>query len=156
MDRMSENWSDRDASLGNNSEYRTPGDRVAMVEKGPRNSAGALGLGSKVSNWAGPPQSQTKITDFALPFTGPAIARAFKRSAQCKPSTDDAPTCRTLLRECFPIWMDPRLKMFSTPVDHRSGIILGGNFLVNLDGFQKSFFRFTPFVFCNRILSHPP
>lgn len=89
-----------------------------MVENGPRNSAGAFGLGSKVSNWEGPPHNQMNMTDFALPCTGPAIALACNRSAQCRPSTDDAPTCKTLLRECFPTCIEPRLKISGTPACH--------------------------------------
>ena len=43
---------------GSFSPIRTPGRRVAIGAKGPRIASGASGLGSKVSNWLGPPPSQ--------------------------------------------------------------------------------------------------
>ena len=55
------------AICGNSSQMRTPGTRVAMVPNGPRNSSGASGLGSQVSSWAGPPQSQSSSTERAVP-----------------------------------------------------------------------------------------
>ena len=35
-----------------------------MLLKGPRTSAGASGLGSHMSRWLGPPESQKSRTDF--------------------------------------------------------------------------------------------
>ena len=45
---------------------RTLGMRVAMVEKGPRYSTGARGLGSNKSRWLGPPPSQINRIDRAF------------------------------------------------------------------------------------------
>src|SRR5262245_35306853 len=64
--RTSEKRSLRAASFGNSSVKRTPGRRVGMVAKGPRNSTGAFGLGSNRSRWLGPPPSQTSRMDRAL------------------------------------------------------------------------------------------
>lgn len=73
---MSANLSFLAANLGNNSVKRTPGILVAIGSKGPRNWVGAEGLGSNRSVCAGPPQSQTRITDLALApeRTGPTSA----------------------------------------------------------------------------------
>src|SRR5262249_24981356 len=67
----------RAASLGSSSVKRTPAVRVGMVAKGPRYSAGALGLGSKVSRWLGAPQSQSRSTDLArtAPYRALSSAR---------------------------------------------------------------------------------
>src|SRR6266849_6491985 len=64
--RTNENRLLRAANWGNSSEKRRPGVRVAMVEKGPRYSDGALGLGSNMSTWLGPPPSQMRRIDLAL------------------------------------------------------------------------------------------
>ena len=45
---------------------RTPGILVGMVEKGPRISEGASGLGSQRSIWLGPPQLKIIITRLAF------------------------------------------------------------------------------------------
>src|SRR5437588_3623529 len=52
------------ACRGRCSQNRTPGTRVAIVPYGPRTSVGALGLGSHMSRWLGPPDSQKRMTDF--------------------------------------------------------------------------------------------
>ena len=54
-DRTMVNWSAIAAVRGSNSQNESPGTRVAMGEKTPRISAGASGLGSKVSYCDGPP-----------------------------------------------------------------------------------------------------
>src|SRR5438270_6501211 len=55
------------ACRGRCSENRTPGTLVAIVPNGPRTSEEASGLGSHISMWLGPPESQNTITDFGAP-----------------------------------------------------------------------------------------
>src|SRR5262249_60609372 len=55
------------ACRGRCSQRRTPGTLVGIVPNGPRTSAGASGLGSHVSMWLGPPDSQNRITDRGPP-----------------------------------------------------------------------------------------
>ena len=43
---------------------RMPGTVVAIAENSPRTSAGALGFGSNVSRWDGPPSRKKMIQDF--------------------------------------------------------------------------------------------
>ena len=59
---------------------RRPFTLVAIGLNGPRYSMGAPGFGSKVSRWAGPPQSQSNNTEWALPAT-PSAAAARSRTA---------------------------------------------------------------------------
>ena len=68
-----------------------------MVEKGPRTSAGASGLGSHISIWLGPPESQNSTTAFFLlpGATLAAGAKPAKGSAAKLPS----PVCKNHLRE---------------------------------------------------------
>ena len=85
LERMSVKRSLREASLGKSSEKRPPGVRVAIVVKGPRISAGALGLGSKVSRWLGAPHSQRSRTDLARrgrSFAAVKFGRPLKPSAK--------------------------------------------------------------------------
>src|SRR5262249_28473735 len=86
------------AIFGNNSQKRTPGIRVGMVPNGPRYSSGAFGFGSQVSSWLGPPHSQSKTTDLAVPDKLPS-ARYFKRSARDRPRTIGSPTWTNARRE---------------------------------------------------------
>ena len=51
------------ACSGKCSHTRRPGTLVSIVPKGPRISPGASGLGSHVSMWLGPPESQKRITE---------------------------------------------------------------------------------------------
>src|SRR5437763_1314736 len=50
------------ACLGNISQKSIPGTAVRMALNGPRYSFGALGFGSQVSNWLGPPHIQKRMT----------------------------------------------------------------------------------------------
>src|SRR5262249_13813730 len=65
LERIRVKRSLRAASFGRSSVKRMPDVRVGMVVNGPRYSAGALGLGSKVSRWLGAPQSQSSRTELA-------------------------------------------------------------------------------------------
>ena len=51
---------------GSWSEIRMPGTFVGMVPNGPRTWLVASGLGSHMSIWLGPPESQNKMTDFSF------------------------------------------------------------------------------------------
>src|SRR5689334_13096328 len=70
------------ACRGRCSQKRTPGTLVPIVPNGPRTSAGASGLGSHMSMWLGPPESQKTITDFGRPAPfgppGDSARRRFK------------------------------------------------------------------------------
>src|SRR5258705_6615106 len=55
-----------------------------------------LGLGSQVSMWLGPPSSQNRMTEVALPWTG-ALA-AFRYSLSVRPRNPREPTLRKSLR----------------------------------------------------------
>ena len=70
--RTTENRSLLAANRGKSSVNCMPVVRVEIAANGPRNSAGALGLGSNKSKWLGPPTSQINITD-----------RAFRASTAC-------------------------------------------------------------------------
>jgi hypothetical protein len=59
-------------------------------------------FGSQVSMWLGPPSSQNKITEFALPATGAFAAdedAAARYSLSVNPRKPSDPTLRKLLRE---------------------------------------------------------
>src|SRR3954464_4497242 len=64
------------ASSGTCSVKRTPGRVVGTVPNSPRTSAGASGLGAKVSWWLGPPciHRRMQLTDF--PPAGGCLAPA--------------------------------------------------------------------------------
>src|SRR6516162_9175832 len=74
MTRSSASRSVWRARRGRCSLTRTPGVRVAMAANSPRYSAGASGLGSQVSCWAGPPHMNRTMQALALPPVG-AVAR---------------------------------------------------------------------------------
>src|SRR5688572_21471813 len=88
-ERMNDTFSNRFATCGIRALVKTPGVFVLHTPNGPRNSAGASGLGSKVSSWLGPPSSQMRMTDLSfaalpLPFAF-AWACARKRSGRARP-----------------------------------------------------------------------
>src|SRR3954469_19278259 len=62
-ERMNDTFSNRLAICGVSALVSTPGVFVLHTPNGPRNSAGASGLGSKVSSWLGPPSSQIRMTE---------------------------------------------------------------------------------------------
>ena len=64
------------ACSGKSSETCTPGTAVEIALSGPRNSAGASGLGSYVSCCGGPPSSQIKITDRSPGRPAPLVPAA--------------------------------------------------------------------------------
>src|SRR5258708_38367190 len=65
LERIHEKRSLRAANRGTSSVNGAPGTLLSIVEKGPRNSTGALGLGSNKSRWLGPPPSHTSKIDLA-------------------------------------------------------------------------------------------
>ena len=94
-DRTSASRSMMPARSGRCSPKRTPGTRVAMELNGPRISLGAVGLGSKVSMWLGPPESQTRITAvFCAVLPGvAALARYCNRPGSDSPAIPARPVC---------------------------------------------------------------
>ena len=58
-----------------------------------------LGLGSQVSMWLGPPSSQNKMTEVALPGTGALAAAACRYSLRVRPRNPSEPTLRKSQRE---------------------------------------------------------
>ena len=74
---------------------------MSIVPKGPRISPGASGLGSHVSMWLGPPESQKRITE-VLRTVPPAVvarARLCKRAGSDSPARPVRPVCRNHRRE---------------------------------------------------------
>ena len=70
---------------GNSSQIWMPGTLVWIGLNSPRISAGASGLGSKVSCCGGPPWSQRKMTFLALPKVAPR--RSFVEALACDASS---------------------------------------------------------------------
>src|SRR5580704_19754119 len=100
-DRTSASRSMMPARSGRCSPTRTPGTDVAMESNGPRISLGAVGLGSKVSMWLGPPESQTRITAVfcaVLPCVA-ALARCCNRLGSDSPAKPARPVCTNQRRE---------------------------------------------------------
>src|SRR5258708_15161500 len=87
MERTSESLWMRLASCGSNSETWMP---ETFVEIGLK---AELGFGSKVSTWLGPPSSQKRIHDFALPAAGAAAeARRYCGSEMPRAPNEPADT----------------------------------------------------------------
>ena len=63
---------------------RMPGTVVAMSLNGLRTSLGALGFGSNVSRWLGPPSSQRRMQDFARARCRGGLQAQQIRDAQAK------------------------------------------------------------------------
>ena len=103
------------ACLGKCSQNRTPGTRVAIEPNGPRIWAGASGLGSHMSRWLGPPESQKRITDFRSE-ADPAGAAA--RLSACIWSN---PAVETPARPPRPAWRNQRLVAEPTRIRSCSG-----------------------------------
>ena len=61
IERTTLNRSASRASRGRISQKRIPGSAVGMASSSPRYSAGADGLGSKVSWWLGPPSCHSRM-----------------------------------------------------------------------------------------------
>ena len=80
IERMMANLSGMEAHFGMSSEKWVPGTFVGMLLKGP--PVDVPGLGSQVSNWEGPPQSQRRMQCFCLRLAISAKAGAPKRPAQ--------------------------------------------------------------------------
>ena len=97
--RMIDSLSMIRACSGRCSQTRMPGTRVAIDRYGPRISAGASGLGSHMSIWLGPPESQNRMT--ALRSAAGVSARADRRSrsASPKPARPATPVCKNQRRE---------------------------------------------------------
>src|SRR6266704_234371 len=88
-------WS---ASIGMTSLTSMPGTLVLIGLKSPRTLEGALGLGSQISMWLGPPCRNSMITDLAAPKALPfdstlAAADAFqeRNSGRFKPNKPAPP-----------------------------------------------------------------
>src|SRR5437667_376318 len=89
-------WS---ASIGMTSLTSMPGTLVLIGLKSPRTLEGALGLGSQISMWLGPPCRNSMITDLAAPKALPfdstlAAADAFqeRNSGRFNPNKPAPPT----------------------------------------------------------------
>ena len=84
---------------------RTPGMEVGIDENGPRISLGASGLGSQVSSWLGPPDSQIRMTDFLAAPVRAVGELSFARApvAEASPAPSPAsPACNTHRRDFSP------------------------------------------------------
>jgi hypothetical protein len=75
---------------------------VGMVLRGPRYSLGAIGLGSQLSSWLGPPHIQKRITEVGL-VALPDCSRAARRSGRVRPPKAKAPARKNSLREPGPV-----------------------------------------------------
>ena len=80
MERTTASLSAMEAHFGRSSEKWVPGTFVGMLLKGP--PVVVPGLGSQVSNWLGPPQSQRRIQCFCFFLAISAKAGAPKRPAK--------------------------------------------------------------------------
>src|SRR5262245_51930090 len=90
------------AVFGKSSQISIPRTFVRIGWNGPRTSLGASGLRSNVSRWLGPPSSQSRMHDFALPGDLPGAApRRRDQSASDSPRADNAPT-RSMSRRVTP------------------------------------------------------
>src|SRR5262245_33903796 len=91
-----------------------PGNVVATVSVTVRIASGASGLGSKVSNWLGPPCWKRKMTD--LPVVSAdfwlGAARAAQKEDKVRPPRPRVPMVRKERREM----VSGRSKMLSIPV----------------------------------------
>src|SRR5438445_2859121 len=99
MERMSVTLSIWSASMGMTSVTSMPGTLVLIALKSPRTLDGALGFGSQISIWLGPPCRNSMITDLAAPkalgFESVlAAAEAFqeRNSGRFNPSRPAPPT----------------------------------------------------------------
>src|SRR5712692_5306693 len=99
MERMSVTLSIWSASMGMTSLTSMPGTLVLIGLKSPRTLEGALGLGSQISMWLGPPCRNSMITDLAAPKALPfdstlAAADAFqeRNSGRFNPNKPAPPT----------------------------------------------------------------
>ena len=106
---MIENLSWCCASIGSGSQTRTPGTLVSMAPNSPRISAGASGLGSKLSMWLMPPWSQIRMHETSGPVAS-AEARARRNSGSPSPNAASDPT-RKASRRVTPsqLRFDPRI-----------------------------------------------
>src|SRR4051812_36139651 len=77
-----------------------PPTLVDIVPNSPRYSAGALGLGSHMSMWLGPPRIQRMMTERIFDGVGCEAAEAScrKRSPRARPDAPSAPALRKLRR----------------------------------------------------------
>src|SRR6185369_3273831 len=97
MDRTSASLSIFFAILGRSSETWIP---ATLVEIGLKL---LLGLGSQVSMWLGPPSSQNRMTEVALPPAGALDVAARRYSLSVSPRNPRDPTLRKSRRE--PGWL---------------------------------------------------
>src|SRR5579871_4450091 len=92
-----------EACSGRCSQNDTPGSFVGIVENGPRISVGASGLGSHMSIWLGPPDSQNRITALRFPRTSVTDDSAWaipgRQFAAAKAPHPASPACRNQRRE---------------------------------------------------------
>ncbi len=73
---------------------------VEIARYGPRISDGASGLGSHMSMWLGPPESQNRMTAFlSPPFGVAAVADSFNVSARLSPARPVKPVCKNQRRD---------------------------------------------------------
>src|SRR5436190_6058927 len=100
-----------------------PGTVVWIGRNGPRYSVGASGLGSKVSNWLGPPHIQNRMTA-VWGSDRSAAARAASTSARLMPPRARTPARRNSRRDTGP----GQETLIMTPLQHvqpwRQGSIL--------------------------------
>ena len=82
IERMMASLSAMEAHLGMSSLKCTPGMAVGIDLKGPL--VGVPGFGSHVSNWLGPPQSQSRMQRFCFRLAVSAKAGLEKRPDQLK------------------------------------------------------------------------
>src|SRR5205823_174856 len=76
-----------------------PGTAVWIGRNGPRYSIGAAGLGSKVSNWLGPPHIQKRMTEVS---GGVDAVWARSSSGMCQPPRAKAPRRTKARRDSGP------------------------------------------------------
>src|SRR5579883_922880 len=88
-----------------------PGTLVGITPNSPRISAGASGLGSKLSIWLIPPWSQSRMQETSRSVRPPAArARSSRKRGRLSPKTPSEPT-RSRSRRVTPsqLRLDPRV-----------------------------------------------
>ena len=98
IERTTASLSAIEAHLGRSSEKWLPGILVGMLLKGP--PVVVPGLGSQVSNWLGPPQSQSRMQCFCFFFAISAKAGAPNKPAQLIEEMAPAESPWRNLRRC--------------------------------------------------------
>ena len=104
-DRTTVSWSASKDSLVRLSPNWTPGSRVGMTPVMVRTAVGAATLGSKVSNWLGPPCWNKKTTDFPVTAWGARCRapRAARSAGSDRLPSPRPPAVRSRRRGNFPL-----------------------------------------------------